>query len=158
MKDKIPSPRRQRILIKFELKIGRLTIGELVQYAVEHPLFIVTRLSYIQQGRLYECECDCGQQVLISENSLATGFVKSCGCLLREKREQAHNKTLVKEEIKRQKRELNYKIKEAQIKLKTLLMQPIHIRQSKESNLAVTETAAELRKLFALKGHVTRKE
>jgi hypothetical protein len=32
------------------------------------------------------CECDCGRRTIASGYNLRRGFVKSCGCLLREKR------------------------------------------------------------------------
>mgnify|MGYP000969605747 CR=1 FL=1 len=35
--------------------------------------------------RLWRCECDCGNIVIVSTNSLTTGNTKSCGCLLKEK-------------------------------------------------------------------------
>lgn len=30
------------------------------------------------------CKCDCGNEVIVGSNQLKTGYVKSCGCLLKE--------------------------------------------------------------------------
>lgn len=33
---------------------------------------------------LWKCQCDCGEQVVVTATSLITGHTKSCGCLMRE--------------------------------------------------------------------------
>lgn len=50
-----------------------------------------TRLTVIREngrnkhgGVLWLCECDCGNQIEVSTNSLNKGNTKSCGCLYRD--------------------------------------------------------------------------
>jgi hypothetical protein len=73
-------------------KIGRLFVGELVANVREHPAFHDTKSSYIKQGRLTECTCDCGKIVLYSWQALKTGRLMSCGCLRQEYKQKAWEK------------------------------------------------------------------
>ncbi len=78
-------PVKTRINITEGCSVGRLSVGQLVFNIRYHPLFEETPISYIRQGRLRECTCACGKVKLISEKSLESGRVLSCGCLKREK-------------------------------------------------------------------------
>ncbi len=49
------------------------------------------------------------------------------------------------------------RIRAAQYRLKTLQTAPIHMRGTPENSRAMADLGAELRKLFALKGHANRK-
>lgn len=37
-----------------------------------------------RRHNLWKCQCDCGEQVIVTATSLITGHTKSCGCLMRE--------------------------------------------------------------------------
>lgn len=48
-------------------------------------LYVVSRADVDKWGRpAFVCRCDCGNEVIVSGNSLNRGFTKSCGCLQRE--------------------------------------------------------------------------
>lgn len=48
---------------------------------------IVVEYAYTKDCRAYwKCKCDCGNEVIKPTNLLTRGTVKSCGCLLRDKR------------------------------------------------------------------------
>lgn len=46
---------------------------------------------------LWRCRCDCGQEVLASQNELSTGNTKSCGCLRSENRALSKSLTYVED-------------------------------------------------------------
>ncbi|MFY8264034.1 hypothetical protein ACOT7R_14155 [Clostridium perfringens] len=55
----------------------------------------VIKLEKSSKGRKkYLCECMCGNKKIVSKSDLITGHVKSCGCLLREKRAENGKKIL----------------------------------------------------------------
>jgi hypothetical protein len=134
------------------LKFGRLLVGDLVRNVRDHELYDTTRASYISQGRLYECWCDCGQRVLLSENAIRGGRVQSCGCLRAEKRQKAYEEKLARAQRLADKRELTHKIRMAQDRLRLLKMAPVMTRNEK----AIDEQALEVRKLRAMKASATR--
>src|SRR5215472_1004899 len=48
----------------------------------------VLRLSR-RRGRVaWECQCDCGQSIVVARSELQTGDTQSCGCLRRENTQQ----------------------------------------------------------------------
>jgi len=59
-----------------------------------NPIPIGTRFSRLvvisepisdrRHGLLYTCKCDCGKEKTLRSSSLATGSIRSCGCLLAE--------------------------------------------------------------------------
>ena len=38
----------------------------------------------------WECQCDCGNKIVVRKDSLESGHAKSCGCLLKERGLQRH--------------------------------------------------------------------
>lgn len=63
-------------------KFNRLTVIEYDHSAKGH--------------KYYKCQCECGNIHIVNGTNIKTGKVKSCGCLLKEKREK------VKEQNKKQ--------------------------------------------------------
>ncbi len=57
-------------------KFGRLTVLRKVQ---KEKTSINDRYLY------WECECDCGNKVVVASNNLNSGHTQSCGCLKRER-------------------------------------------------------------------------
>lgn len=109
------------------LCIGRLVIGLSVSNIRDHILYIETPLSYINQGKLRECFCNpelggCGRSKLIPERVLATGRVKSCGCLREQIRLNAIDSKVKRAGFTREKSQLTASIKEEQIKLRAAQM------------------------------------
>lgn len=139
--------------IETGMRLGRLFIGDLVRHVQEHPLYLETPVSYLQQGRLRECICDCSNMRLIAEAILATGRVKSCGCLRQEIRAKASQKKVGRLEVKAAKANLLHRIKIEQAKLQALKMQPVYTRDEE----AILECAARIRQLFSQQGILTRK-
>lgn len=138
-------------------RIGQLVVVDLVRHVQTHPLYLTTPISYLRQGRLYECLCDCGQAVLYSESVLAPGTLKSCGCLRQAKARKRLEARQDKEKRLAHKKEIRSRIKDLQKQLKALKTSPDHIRLSQETNLEMTRIGSELRKLYAHIGHVNRK-
>jgi hypothetical protein len=138
-------------------RIGRLLVGDLVRNVQSHPLFIETRASYLKHGRLRECQCDCGNQVLYSENVLSSGQIKSCGCLKRLKQDAASRKRESVVNKKNFMKILNTKIENFQRRLKFLKTTPVHLRNTQDINLEIQYISTELRKLFGMKGHAIQK-
>src|SRR5678809_600452 len=89
-------------------KFGLITVGMLVYNVQDHALFLTTPYSYLQHGRLRECQCDCGEIILYSENVLSSGQIKSCGCLRQKKREELHLQREAREQRKANRRAINY--------------------------------------------------
>jgi hypothetical protein len=71
------------------LKFGRLTVKSLVEKTKK----------YGKNWEIYLCVCECGNEKIISRNSLFSKAVNSCGCLQRDAvreigiRNQKHGKT-----------------------------------------------------------------
>lgn len=147
-------PRDSKLFIIDGLKIGRVTVGDLVRDVRNHPLYIQTPQSYLHQGRLREVYCDCGEVRLISESILATGRIQSCGCLRKELIDQARLEKLAKSEKQHLKKQLIAQIKYEQHKLKVLQAVRVPLRDEK----AIDEAAKTLRSLFARKSALSRKE
>jgi len=141
----MPKLRNERLSISSGTKIGRLTIGDLVRWVTEHPLYEATPVSYLRQGRLWECLCECGETKLISEAHLSTGRIKSCGCLRRERKELGLRKRLNKVEQKIRSQQLTKEIIVEQFKLKQL-----QISFVKDEN-AIKETTQRIRDLIQQK-------
>jgi len=148
---------KKKLFISDGMRVGILTVGELVYNVQEHPLFYLTKQSYLQHGRLRECRCDCGQTVLYSENALQSGTLKSCGCLREKRRSEAFQNRISNEKKRIHRMEITQRIRAAQLRLKTLQSAPEHLRNTPENNMAISQLATELRKLFAMKGRVNRK-
>lgn len=138
-------------------KFGILTVGPLVRGVQDHPLFITTPQSYLQHGRLRECVCDCGVIILYSENVLSSGQIRSCGCIRRKRREEAHLQKESREKHKAHIRDIAYKIKVAQSRLKFLQNRPAHMVNTPANNLEIDALGLELRKLFGAKSAATRR-
>lgn len=111
------SARNEKINVVSGIRIGRLTIGELAHWVKEHPAYELTPISYLRQGRLRECFCDCGEIRLISETHLATGRIKSCGCLRRERKELGLKKKVSKIEMEMEQARLTGQLRMEQAKL-----------------------------------------
>ena len=47
-------------------------------------LKVIEYAGSVNEHTTWKCECDCGNEKVISENSLVNGNCKSCGCLQRE--------------------------------------------------------------------------
>lgn len=148
------SKKKEKIFVSEGTLIGRITVGELVRNVQTHPLYVETPVSYLQQGRLREVYCSCGQVRLVSESILATGRVQSCGCLRQEIRQAASQGKLERLKKKAAKRANNDAIRYEQEQLRILQRAPIHIRDEK----AIEECGKRLRSLFARKALLNRKE
>lgn len=144
--------KREKIHVQPNLKIGILTVGDLVSNVKSHPLYDQTPPSYLAQWRLYECYCECGNVKLISENALQKGEIKSCGCVRLKKRQEAWEKRQQARDKKNKKSEIKYQLATARDKLALLQMAPIHQRNQP----VIEETAGLVRKLQAMLGHLNR--
>ncbi len=125
-------------------RFGRLVAGDLVRFVQEHELFHETPVSYLQQGRLRECLCDCGQRRLISESILASGRIQSCGCLRQDQRAKAAERKIKNLNLKLAKSTNLASIQIEQTRLRSLKMTSVYSRDEK----AIADCAARLRKLF----------
>lgn len=137
--------------LKIGFKLGKLTIGEMVFDPINHELYSSTKLSYLQQGRLRECHCDCGTTKLISESALSTSRVKSCGCLRKEMIGKSQDKKILNMELHEAKRSVIAETKILQAKLARLRCVPVQIRDDSEIN----KIGAEIRSLFAQRSKLT---
>lgn len=146
-----------RPIINPGLRIGLLTVGDLVRNVQSHPLFPEIKVSYLRQGRLRECICDCGKEVLYSEAALACGRVKSCGCLRQarwdRKAQDASQLNTVKKDIL----EIRGEIQSAKLGLSKWKLQPITYRDSLEGRKECTELADRVRQLYGRLGNATKK-
>jgi hypothetical protein len=140
-------PSRSTKYVETGAKIGRLTVGELAQDVINHPLLPETSMGYLHQGRLRECLCECGTVKLIPEVTLAAGRVKSCGCLRREIITKSLEEKLAYRNALNEKRIVSSEIQKIQIEFR--------LERNKDSRLRdeskITEIAARLRQLFARK-------
>lgn len=144
----------RKIAINFGVRIGRLEIGDLVFNVQEHSLFEETPKSYLQQGRLREVICDCGTHRLISESILASGRVRSCGCLRQEIHMRSSEAKIDRLRKKAAIHANNNNIKIEQLKLKTLQLAPVYMRDEKK----IEDCSIRIKKLFAQKALLARKE
>lgn len=144
--------KEKRLIVTGE-RLGRLTIGDLVRDVQNHELFLITPMSYTKQGRLREVYCDCGQTRLVAESILATGRLQSCGCLRAEIRSKCAEGKMERMRIKQRRQAINSEIKIQQVRLKSLQIQPVVIRDEK----AIDDCSAYLRRLFAQKASLSRK-
>lgn len=54
-------------------------------------LTVKSRAANSTSGKAYwNCVCDCGNQTVVSGTNLRSGAVKSCGCLVRKKKDTHH--------------------------------------------------------------------
>lgn len=137
-------------------KVFKLTVGPLVFDVQNHPLYLTTPPSYVQQGQLRECLCECGQYVLYSEAALLAGRIRSCGCLKRKMLEDRCSQREDKDLKSSLRRDIKHLISQAQHRLKTIQAKPSSLR-TKSLNQEESWLAERLRKLFALKGYANRK-
>lgn len=137
-------------------KFGIIRVGPLVEWVFDHALYSETPLSYLKHGRLRECTCECGKTRLYSENVLSSGQLKSCGCLRLKRQERAMEDRAEREKAKSHLRDIRHRISQAQSRLRFLQSKPAHMRTVDE-NLEIVALGPELRKLFAMKGHASRK-
>jgi hypothetical protein len=149
---------KHKVIIYEGQKFGILSVGPLVRWAREHPLFDLTPSSYIIHGRLRECYCDCGEMKLYSECALQTNSIKSCGCLKRKRNMESAEEKLKREEKKARKREINHRIRQTQAKLKVYQQLPVPLRDQPKYVQEMDLLAAELRKLFSMKAYANRKQ
>lgn len=149
----IPKLPKEKLKVDAGVRIGRLLIGELVRFVQDHELFYLTPTSYLQQGRLRECVCDCGQRRLISESILATGRLQSCGCLRAEIRSSASMSKVKRLQDKAEQTNLQLQIQIEQAKMRALTMTPVPYRDEKECQ----KTIEILRQLYLQKGALTRR-
>ncbi len=145
--------RNDKLMITEGMTIGRLTVYGLVRNIQEHPLYVETPLSYLRQGRLRECVCDCGFIKLICESALSTGRIMSCGCLKAEIRAKSALEAVTRLEKKALRSQINNAIKIEQVRLKSLQMVNVHYRDEK----AIDACGTRLRSLFAQKAIANRK-
>ena len=68
-------------------KFGRLTPNKMIG---------------LHKGRscIWLCQCDCGNEKIVSSNSLVQGNVKSCGCLFKEGNNKKHGHAIKNKESK----------------------------------------------------------
>lgn len=45
---------------------------------------VVESLAFVEVASYWNCKCDCGNSVIVRQNSLTTGNTQSCGCLWKE--------------------------------------------------------------------------
>lgn len=138
-------------------KLGILTVGQLVYDVQSHPLFISTPKSYLQHGRLRECLCECGVVKLFSENVIATGQLRSCGCRRQRTREIAHTERAGRLAKKAKLRDLVNQIKTTQEQIHLLQTKPGHLRGTPEHTRELRELGDKLRSLNAKKAYYSRK-
>lgn len=146
--------RNDKLFITDGTVIGRLTVGDLIRDVSSHPLYPETAQSYLKQGRLREVHCECGTVRLVAESILATGRLQSCGCLRTEIRNAARQQGIDNLKKKAEKSQCTWDIQIAQAELKRLQAVPAQNRDEK----AIDEIASKLRKLFAKKALLNRKE
>lgn len=139
---------KPKLFISEGTVIGRLYIGPVVANVKSHELLEYTPPSYLRQGRLHEVICDCGNRKLISESILASGRVKSCGCLGKEI--NAYNKAgnYAREKLKLEKKQNLYSIRFAQAQLKNARLAG--------NSRDIESLASDLRRLFGQKAALNR--
>ncbi len=153
-KSNMSNPPKQKILIIDGAIVGKLTVGDLIRDLRNHPLFDETPKSYLHQGRLRECHCECGIIRLLPEAILASGRLQSCGCYRYEVRMKAQKDKIDRLKRKAEKQYLVSQIKYEQARLRHLQVVRVPMRDEK----AITECGAILRSLFARKNQLNRKE
>lgn len=150
----MPSKQKQKVFITDGTVVGRLTVGDLVRDISTHPLYELTPISYLRQGRLREVHCECGEVRLVAESILSTGRLQSCGCLRTELRMAARERGVANLQKKAEKARVRLDIQILQAQLRLELAKDVRTRDEKK----VDRLASELRKLFARKGVLGRKE
>lgn len=144
---------KERIPISPGVKIGFLTVFELVKDLKAHPLYYDTPSSYLKHWKLWECHCECGSVKLISENVLSMGEVQSCGCLKAKKRQDAWERKQQALAKKNHLREINTQLAIARDKFYLLRAAPA----GKHSPEAIEEAARQMRHWSAMKSAAMRK-
>lgn len=99
-----------KIPIYSGVKVGKLEMIEPVKASEPRVVESRTPFSYIAQGSLWECKCDCGTICYISEYQLERQKVKSCGCIGRSR----HASVLFRAERVNKLNQIRAKIKENQ--------------------------------------------
>lgn len=150
----MPKSRNEKIFITDGIQIGRLLVGDLIRDVRSHPLYELTPTSYLQQGRLREVHCKCGQVRLVAESILSTGRMQSCGCLRHEMRMAAKEQSVKNLQKKAERARVTLDIQVLQAELRLELAKQLPIRDEKK----IDEIAKKLRGLFAKKALMNRKE
>ena len=57
-------------------------------------LSVIRQAEKINNKTAWVCQCECGNEIIVSSTNLSAGHTKSCGCLKAEKSRQAHFKDL----------------------------------------------------------------
>jgi hypothetical protein len=147
------SPEKVVFFVVESAKYHKLTVVAQIYDIRNHPLYEQTPQSYIQQGRLWECKCECGVSFLVSEHSLSRGKHKSCGCMRYGKRPYDIERKRLSNEYKIRKMEIDSRIKVLRFELATLKTENSLIRDEKRIDLV----AADLRSAYARKASLVAK-
>ena len=123
---------------KFEVgqKYNRLTIIEKCQYD-----------KY--KNRLYKCQCDCGNIILVRGNALSSGNTKSCGCLAREIKKAKRlpdNRGVINHIIlqyKRHAKDRNIEWNLTYEDVSKIIQEPCYYCGTEKSNLKITKNCKE---------------
>jgi hypothetical protein len=67
------------------MKLSPVRVGE--RYGL---LRVIAYSGVVGRFRAWSCFCDCGQTTTVRGSHLASGNIKSCGCLLRKKSNKIH--------------------------------------------------------------------
>lgn len=145
------NPANPKLIISTGMRLGLLQIGDLVLNVQEHPLFSETPISYLQQGKLRACACDCGRVRLFAESILAANRLRSCGCVRAKIRQGAAEGKLDRMTRAVRKQQVTQALQLEQQKLRILQMAPIP-RDEK----SILECAMKIRSLYAQRRNLTR--
>lgn len=143
---------KERINVFSGVKIGILSVGELVTDIKNHPLYYDTRASYLTHWRVRECLCDCGVVKLYSENALSSGHIQSCGCLRMRMRQESWERKQAKALKKEKRKDLKHRISMLTDKISLLQLAPTHLR----NHLKIDQLAKEKRSLQASLAYLSR--
>jgi hypothetical protein len=127
-----------------------LTVVQKVENIYHHPLRQETPKTYINQGQIWECVCDCGKHVLISEFNLARGRNKSCGCMRYKNLRPSTNEA---QDLKLARLKNKHEIQELQFEQK-YLTQAMRERNDPKDILRYREVGELLRAAFAKKANI----
>lgn len=110
-------------------KFNRLTVIEYDHSAKGH--------------KYYKCQCECGNIHIVNGTNIKTGKVKSCGCLLKEKREKAKEQNKKQQQVSKKKTR-QYKTKNNQGGV--YYFQPDEIRLKGNYSQEGNKTGGEIKK------------
>lgn len=63
----------------------------------------------VKGHKYYKCQCECGNTRVVLSSNLKNGRVKSCGCLLKEKREKVKEQNKKQQQVSKKKTTRQYK-------------------------------------------------